>query len=74
MYLGDSNDRIVNQALTLSKEEVDFKFDTEVMIVETNENPNEMGAIPYTDDVDLIKYSEVEKICEYRKLENENKF
>lgn len=74
MYLGDSNDRIVNQALTLSKEEVDFKFDTEVMIVETNENPNEMGAIPYTDDVDLIKYSEVEKICEYRNLENENKF
>ncbi|WP_297134093.1 FtsX-like permease family protein [Terrisporobacter sp.] len=74
MYLGDSNDTIVNQALTLSKEEVDFKFDTEVMIVETNENPNEMGAIPYTDDVDLIKYSEVEKICEYRKLENENKF
>ncbi len=74
MYLGDSNDTIVNQALTLSKEEVDFKFDTEVMIVETNENPNEMGAIPYTDDVDLIKYSEVEKICEYRKLENENRF
>ncbi len=74
MYLGDSNDTIVNQALTLSKEEVDFKFDTEVMLVETNENPNEMGAIPYTDDVDLIKYSEVEKICEYRDLENENKF
>lgn len=74
MYLGDSNDTIVNQALTLSKEEVDFKFDTEVMIVETNENPKEMGAIPYTDDADLIKYSEVEKICEYRNLENENKF
>ena len=74
MYLGDSNDTIVNQALTLSKEEVDFKFDTEVMLVETNENPNEMGPIPYTDDVDLIKYSSVEEICEYRNLENEKRF
>lgn len=74
MYLGDSNDTIVNQALTLNKEEVDFKFDTEVMLVETNENPNEMGPIPYTDDVDLIKYSSVEEICEYRNLENEKRF
>ena len=30
--------------------------------------------IPYTDDVDFIKYSEVKKICEYRNLDNEKRF
>lgn len=73
MYEGNLDDKVVKEALTLSREKVDFKLETKVLLVETNDNTNEMGPIPYIDDADLMKYSEVKQIFKYRDLENKNK-
>ena len=74
MYEGDLDNTVVNQALNLSKEDIDFKLQTQVINIQTNDNTNEMGQIPYIDNVDLISYSQVEKICSYRNIDNKNKF
>lgn len=74
MYEGDLDNKVVQEALKLSKEKIDFNLQTEIMPVDMTDNGSKQSPILYIDQVDLIKYSDVKKICEYRNLDNEKKF
>lgn len=74
MYEGSLDNKVVQEALNKNGEKVDFKLETEIMSIDITDNRSKQSPIPYIDQVDLIRYSDVKKICEYRKLDNENKF
>lgn len=74
MYNGDLDNNIVQEALNKSNEKVDFNIQTEIIPVDMTDNGSKQSPVIYIDQVDLIKYSDVKKICEYRKLDNEKKF
>ncbi|MEG2364713.1 MAG: FtsX-like permease family protein [Terrisporobacter sp.] len=74
MYEGYLDNKVVKEALTLSKEKVDFKLETEIIPVDITDNGKKQSPIPYIDQIDLVKYSDVKKISEHRDLENEKKF
>lgn len=74
MYEGNLDNKVVQEALNKNGEKVDFKLQTEIMSIDITDNRSKQSPIPYIDQVDLIRYSDVKKICEYRKLDNENKF
>lgn len=74
MYEGNLDNKVVQEALNKNGEKVDFKLETEIMSIDITDNRSKQSPIPYIDQVDLIRYSDVKKICEYRKLDNENKF
>ena len=66
MYEGNLNDKVVEKALIQSKEKIDFKLDTKIIPLKTK--------LAYINEADLISYSQVKKILNYRNLDNENKF
>ena len=66
MYEGNLNDKVVEKALSQSKEKIDFKLDTKIIPLKTK--------LAYINEADLISYSQVKKILNYRNLDNENKF
>ena len=66
MYEGNLNDKVVETALIQSKEKIDFKLDTKIIPLKTK--------LAYINEADLISYSQVKKILNYRNLDNENKF
>ncbi len=74
MYLGNENDKVINEGINLNKEDIDFKINTKIMPYNMIENDNGVGAIPYINDLDIIKYSDVEKIMDHRNLDNEKRF
>lgn len=74
MYDGDLDNNIVQEALNKSNEKVDFNIQTEIIPVDMTDNGSKQSPVIYIDQVDLIKYSDVKKICKYRKLDNEKKF
>ena len=74
MYKGNLDDKVVQEALTLSKEKVDFKLESEFIPVDLTDNGTKQSPIFYVQQINLIKYSDVKKICEYRDLDNEKKF
>ena len=74
MYLGNENDKVINEGINLNKEDIDFKINTKIMPYNIIENDNGVGAIPYINDLDIIKYSDVEKIMDHRNLDNEKRF
>lgn len=74
MYEGNLNNKVVEKALSQSKEKIDFKLETKIITVKTNPNGSEKNQIPYINEADLISYSQVKKILNYRNLDNENKF
>lgn len=73
MYEGNLDSKVVQEALKLSKEKIDFNLQTEVMLIDITDNGSKQSPILYGDQVDLVKYSDVKKICEYRDLDNESK-
>lgn len=66
MYEGNLNDKVVEKALSQSKEKIDFKLDTKIIPLKTK--------LAYINEADLISYSQVKKILNYRNLDNEDKF
>lgn len=74
MYQGNLDNNIVQESLKLSKEKVDFKLETEVIPIDITNNGKNTSPILYTEQIDLIKYSDVKKISEHRDLDNEKKF
>ena len=66
MYEGNLNDKVVEKALIQSKEKIDFKLDAKIIPLKTK--------LAYINEADLISYSQVKKILNYRNLDNENKF
>ena len=66
MYEGNLNDKVVEKALIQSKEKIDFKLDTKIIPLKTK--------LAYINEADLISYSQVKKILNYRNLDNEDKF
>ena len=66
MYEGNLNDKVVEKALSQSKEKIDFKLDTKIIPLKTK--------LAYINEADLISYSQVKEILNYRNLDNENKF
>ena len=74
MYEGNLDNSVVQEALKKSDEKVDFSIQTEIMSIDISNNGSSQSPILYIDQVNLVKYSDVKKICEYRKLENEKKF
>lgn len=74
MYEGSLDNKVVQEALNKSDEKVDFKLQTELMYIDITENGKKESPFMFTGDMDFIKYSDIKKICEYRKLDNENKF
>lgn len=73
MYQGNLDDNTVQEALKSSKEKVDFKLETQLMPIDITNNGKDQSPIVYIDQIDLIKYSDVKKICKYRNLDNEKK-
>lgn len=74
MYEGNLDNKVVQEALNKSDEKVDFNFETEIMTTDiTNSGANQSPLI-YVDKIDLVKYSDIKKVCEYRDLDNEEKF
>lgn len=74
MYEGNLDNKVVQEALKLSKEKVDFNIESEIMPIDLTDNGTKESPISYTNEIDLIKYSDVENICKYRNLNNEKKF
>ena len=74
MYEGNLDNKVVQEALKLSKEKVDFNIETEIISLDITDNGSKQSPVPYINQVDLIKYSDVKKICEYRNLDNEKNF
>lgn len=70
-YISNSNDDIVDKAIKISKEEIKYKLSAEFIPYSISSNSKEK--IPYIDDVWIMKYSDVENISKFRKLENEDK-
>ena len=62
MYEGNLNDKVVEKALIQSKEKIDFKLDTKIIPLKTK--------LAYINEADLISYSQVKKILNYRNLDN----
>ena len=66
MYEGNLNDKVVEKALSKSEEAIDFELETKIIPLKTK--------LTYVNEADLISYSQVKKILNYRNLDNENKF
>lgn len=74
MYEGNLDNKVVKEALKLSKEKIDFNLQTEIMSIDFTDNGNKQPPMIYMDKVDLVRYSDVKKICKYRDLDNEKNF
>lgn len=62
-YIGDINNEVVNNAINLSKEKIDYKLTTEVIPYEV-----ESSQIPLANNINIIKFSEIENIVNNREL------
>lgn len=67
-YSENQNNDIVEKAINLNNEKIDYKINTQVIPYELKSSP-----IPFMSDIDIIKYSDVENIAKYRDLDNEKK-
>lgn len=74
MYEGNLDNKVVKDALNKSDEKVDYKLQAELMYIDITEAGKKESPLIVTGDVNFIKYSDIKKICEYRELDNENKF
>lgn len=74
MYEGNLDNKVVKEALKLSKEKIDFNLQTEIMSIDFTDNGNKQPPMIYMDKVDLVRYSDVKEICKYRDLDNEKNF
>lgn len=74
MYEGNLDNKVVKDALNKSDEKVDYKLQAELMYIDITEEGKKESPLIVTGDVNFIRYSDIKKICEYRKLDNENKF
>lgn len=61
-----NDDKIVDEAIELSKEEIDFKVNLDFI-------PYKTDLIPYINDFDIVRYSDIEHIMGNKKLENEKR-
>ncbi|MBO3443528.1 ABC transporter permease [Clostridium sp. CCUG 7971] len=61
-----NDDKIVDEAIKLSKEEIDFKANLDFIPYKTNLNS-------YINDFNIIRYSDIEHIMDNKKLVNEKK-
>lgn len=74
MYEGNLDNKVVKDALNKSDEKVDYKLQAELMYIDITEAGKKESPLIVTGDVNFIRYSDIKKICEYRELDNENKF
>lgn len=74
MYEGNLDNKVVKDALNKSDEKVDYKLQAELMYIDIIEAGKKESPLIVTGDVNFIRYSDIKKICEYRELDNENKF
>lgn len=74
MYEGNLDNKVVKDALNKSDEKVDYKLQAEFMYIDITEAGKKESPLIVTGDVNFIRYSDIKKICEYRELDNENKF
>lgn len=74
MYEGNLDNKVVKDALNKSDEKVDYKLQAELMYIDITEAGKKESPLIVTGDVNFIRYSYIKKICEYRELDNENKF
>ncbi len=74
MYEGNLDNKVVRDALNKSDEKVDYKLQAELMYIDITEAGKKESPLIVTGDVNFIRYSDIKKICEYRELDNENKF
>lgn len=74
MYEGNLDNKVVKDALNKSDEKVDYKLQAELMYIDITEGGKKESPMIVTGDMDFIRYSDVKKICEYRELDNKNKF
>lgn len=61
-----NDDKIVDEAIKLSKEEIDFKVNLDFIPYKTN-------LIPYINDFSIARYSDIEHIMDNKKLVNEKR-
>lgn len=74
MYEGNLDNKVVKDALNKSDEKIDYKLQAELMYIDITEAGKKESPLIVTGDVNFIRYSDIKKICEYRELDNENKF
>ncbi|WP_419725524.1 FtsX-like permease family protein [Terrisporobacter petrolearius] len=74
MYEGNLDNKVVSEALNKNDEKVDFKLQTEIMHIDITENGKKESPFMFAGNMDFIKYSDIKKMCEYRDMDNENKF
>ncbi len=65
-FSNTSNDKIVDKAISLSKEKIAYEANLEMI-------PYEIDSIPYISNINIVKYSDIEHIINNKDLYNETK-
>ncbi|MGX4600547.1 FtsX-like permease family protein [Faecalimicrobium sp. JNUCC 81] len=68
-----NDDKIVDEAIKLSKEEIDFKVNLDFIPYKINGNPYKTNLNPYISNFSIVRYSDIEHIMDNKKLINEKK-
>ncbi|RDY23885.1 ABC transporter permease [Romboutsia maritimum] len=68
MSRGENDDKIVNKAISLSKEEVDFKVNIDLIDYKTKSKISD-----YLDKLNIVRYSDIEYIMKHKSIDNEKR-